>query len=132
MRVVLDTNVIVSAFLSPAGNCAVILQQALREDTDVELCFNTAILAEYEEVLCRSKFAGRIHQGALARFFDILHKIGRNVNVMPSQIPLPDETDRKFYDVARAEDAYLVTGNAKHYPIELFIVEPAELVSQLS
>ena len=33
-----------------------------------------------------------------------------------SNIPLPDESDRKFYDTAKAVAAILVTGNAKHYP----------------
>jgi hypothetical protein len=38
---------------------------------------------------------------------------------------MPDETDRKFYDVASACGALLITGNLKHYPSEPFIISPA-------
>jgi hypothetical protein len=40
-----------------------------------------------------------------------------------------------FYEVAmekRDSDAYLVTGNQKHYPIKSFIVTPAEMLEILS
>jgi len=132
MKVVLDTNVVVSAFLSPAGNCAVILQLALRHDTGVNIYFSSAVLAEYEEVLCRSKFAGRINLIAVQRFFEILYKIGTTVHVVPSHITLPDEADRKFYDIAKKEGAYLVTGNIRHYPTEPFVVEPADFLRLLT
>ena len=39
--------------------------------------------------------------------------------------------DLVFYEVAmekRDDDAYLVTGNLKHYPIKDFIVTPAEMM----
>jgi hypothetical protein len=39
---------------------------------------------------------------------------------------LPDESDRKFYDAAKACHAILITGNQKHFPKENFIVSPAE------
>ena len=129
MRVVLDTNVIVSAFLSPAGKPAAILQLVLRRDLDI--CFNTAILAEYEQVLTRSKFAGRIHKPAIERFFELMHGFGTMMIADVSQISLPDETDRKFYDVAKTAGAILVTGNRKHFPDEDFIMEPTEFIAKI-
>ena len=130
MKVVLDTNVVVSAFLSPAGKPAIILQLVLRHDLDI--CFNTAILAEYEQVLTRSKFAGRVHQPAIQRFFDLMRDFGIQTISGLSQVNLPDETDRKFYDVAKAAGAILVTGNKKHYPDEPFIKDPAEFMVHIS
>ena len=130
MRVVLDTNVIVSAFLSPAGKPAIILSLALRGD--LIICFNTAILAEYEEVLSRCKFAGRVHRPAFVRFFELVYKFGVNENPIPRKIHLPDETDRKFYDVAKATDAILITGNTRHYPNEPFIKDPSGFLLLLS
>ena len=124
MKVVLDTNVIVSAFLSPAGKSAVILKLVLNRD--MEICCNTAILAEYEEVLCRSKFAGKIHRQAVMRFFEIIREIACRVDAPVSQIELPDESDRKFYDSAMAANAILITGNKKHYPDKPNICDPAE------
>ncbi|MDR0999885.1 MAG: putative toxin-antitoxin system toxin component, PIN family [Clostridiales bacterium] len=129
MRAVLDTNVVVSAFLSPVGKPAVILQLVLRGDIDVS--FNTAILTEYEQVLVRSKFAGKIHQRDIQRFFEIMYDIGNNIISIPSNIDMPDETDRKFYGTAKSCGAYLITGNTRHYPVESFIVTPAQFLALL-
>ena len=129
MKVVLDTNIVVSAFLSPAGKPAHILSLVLSRK--IGICFNTAILAEYEEVLCRSKFAGRIHKSSIRRFFEILHSVGSAVEASISKLDLPDETDRKFYDVATAAGAILVTGNKKHYPDEAHICDPAEFLEKI-
>ena len=125
-RVVLDTNVIVSAFLSPAGTPANILQLVIKRD--LEICHNTAILVEYEQVLCRPKFAGKVNQPGIQRFFELLHEFGTYVVTSPGIVLLRDETDRKFYDVAKTGNATLVTGNKKHYPEETFIMNPAEFM----
>jgi len=130
MKVVLDTNVVVSAFLSPAGKSAIILQMVIKRD--IEICVNTAILAEYEEVLCRPKFAKQIHQSAISRFFEIIHSIALNISGNPSWISMPDETDRKCYDLAKTADAYLVTGNKKHYPDDAFIKTPNEFLESIN
>ena len=130
MKAVLDTNIVASAFLSPAGKPALILRLVL--DRKIGICFNTAILAEYEEVLCRSKFAGRIHESPVRRFFEILHSVGSAVEASVSKVDLPDETDRKFYDVAMAAGAILVTGNKKHYPDEVHVCDPAEFLEKFT
>ena len=129
MRVVLDTNVVVSAFLSPQGKPAAILRMALSHGLD--MCVNTAILAEYEQVLCRPKFTGRISPTLIQRFFEIVYTLGTKVDCAPSHISLPDEDDRKFYDTAKAAGAILVTGNKKHYPDEAFVKDPSEFLSSL-
>ena len=123
IRVVLDTNVIVSAFLTPAGKPASVLQSVLRHDLDI--CFDTAILAEYEEVLSRPKFAGSVHRPSIERFIELLSGIGIKITCIPSHFHLPDEKDRKFYDAAVAAGAFLITGNKRHFPDENFIFEPA-------
>ena len=123
-RVVLDTNIIVSAFLSPAGKPANILRLVLQKE--LEIFFNTAILVEYEQVLCRPKFAEQINKQGVERFFEILHEIGENVVTSPSTKVMPDETDRMFYDVAKKADALLITGNKKHYPNDPVILDPTE------
>lgn len=129
MRVVLDTNVIVSAFLSPAGKPAAILRMALLHDFDI--CINTAILTEYEQVLCRPKFAEKISPTTIQRFIDIVYLLGVKIDCAPSLIDLPDEDDKKFYDTAKVAGAILVTGNKKHYPDETFIKDPAEFLSSM-
>ena len=123
-KIVLDTNVIISAFLTPAGKPATILQLAVQGDFD--LYFNTAILVEYEQVLGRSKFADSVNKQRIERFFEIIHSIGTNIICSPGNTDLSHEADRKFYDVAKAAGAILITGNKKHYPDESFIQNPAE------
>jgi hypothetical protein len=43
---------------------------------------------------------------------------------------MPDESDRKFYEIAKAAGAILITGNTKHYPDEPFIVTPTVFVQK--
>jgi len=117
----------VSAFLSPEGKPAAILKMVLRDD--LELCINTAILAEYEQVLSRVKFSERINLSSIQRFFEILYMIGTKIDCVPGIDELPDEADRKFYDTAKAANAALITDNKKHYPHESFIQDPAEFLS---
>ena len=128
-KVVLDTNVIVSAFLTPGGKPAAILESVLRNELDI--CYNAEIISEYEEVLCRPKFVGVISQPSIQRFFDIITKIGIRISCSPSNIILYDEKDRVFYDIAKAADAKLISGNKKHYPEEDFIFDPTEFLQHI-
>jgi len=57
IRAVIDTNVLVSGLLSPAGNEALILL-AIHQGL-VHPCFSEEILEEYAAVLARPKFAFR-------------------------------------------------------------------------
>jgi predicted nucleic acid-binding protein len=54
--------------------------------------------------------------------------LGVQIAHTSSNIVLPDETDRVFYDVARASEAILITGNIRHYPNEPFIQTPADFL----
>ena len=126
MRVVLDTNVVVSGFLSPSGKPSVILRLVLARNLDI--CINTAILTEYEQVLRRAKFLGRTNPDAIQRFFAVIYSIGFFVDSVPSSVFMPDENDRIFYDLAKESGAYLITGNKKHYPQEAFVHDPASFL----
>jgi putative PIN family toxin of toxin-antitoxin system len=127
--VVLDTNVVISAFIKSRGNPADILQMVL--DRKISLCYNSIILSEYEGVAGRSKFASKIDQDKVRRFIDLLQKIGISHTPSPSFIELPDEDDRIFYDTAKETGAYLITGNTRHYPNEPLIVNPADFLLEL-
>lgn len=59
MRVVVDTNIVVSAFLW-GGNPRAILDAARRQD--ITLFTSAALIAELEDVLSREKFAQRVTQ----------------------------------------------------------------------
>lgn len=53
MRLVLDTDVVVAAFRSPAGGSAALLRMASARDIDIVI--SVALLLEYEAVICRSE-----------------------------------------------------------------------------
>jgi putative PIN family toxin of toxin-antitoxin system len=124
-RIVLDTNVIVSALLTPSGNPAAVLKIAAAGN--VQICHNSRIFAEYREVLSRPKL--KIDPGDSSGLLDVLFLTGLSITPKPSTFPMIDGKDRVFYDTAKACDAILVTGNKKHYPQEPCIVTPAEFLA---
>ena len=127
LRAVLDTNILVSGLLTPSGLPARVLY-ALRER--LFTCFYThAIIYEYVGVLSRPKF-GFVMEETESLINDI-RNAGSFLITNPSARPMPDESDRVFYDAAKAAGAYLITGNAKHYPIEPFILSPAEFIKEI-
>jgi len=126
-RVVADTNVIVSAFMSPNGKPAKIVDMVM--DTELEICYNAKILAEYREVLTRPHF--KFSNEKRQKFFRSVERFGLLCQPLASTFPMPDETDRPFYDVAKYCNATLITGNAKHYPSEPFIYSPTEFLEYL-
>jgi putative PIN family toxin of toxin-antitoxin system len=127
MRCVLDTNVIISAFITAAGKPARILQMVLERKFD--LCHNSIILSEYEGVAGRTKFAESIDQNQVRRFIDIIKTVGISFMPQASPTPLIDETDRIFYDTAKGSDSILITGNIKHFPHEPFIMLPSDFLN---
>ena len=127
LRIVVDTNVVVSAFLSPGGNPAKIID--LITDNELRICYSAEILAEYIDVLSRPRF--NFSEIDRDNFIQGMKRFGLLVKPPISNIPLPDEDDRYFYDVAYFCDAILVTSNIKHYPTEPFIVTSTEFISLL-
>ena len=124
--VVLDTNIIVSALLSPQGNAAVILSMITEGLVTPIYC--QQILDEYLTVLTRTRFAFPIN--LIADTLDILDIFGVPVNPQKSSFPMLDESDRIFYDTAVAGAATLITENLRHYPEKPFVVSPANFLIQ--
>ena len=127
-KAAVDTNVLVSAFLSPKGKPAQIL--SLITEGALLLCHNQAIFDEYEDVLSRPGFVFEVTPEERRFVLDTLKTRGLSCNALiSSDFPMKDESDRKFYDVAKAAEAFLVTGNKKHYPDEPFIVIPRDFIN---
>lgn len=92
IRAVIDTNVLVSALLSPSGNEA-LLMMAISQGL-LNPCFSVEILREYEGVLSRDKFSfPRNDIDALIRMF---RQEGEFVLSEGAQVGLPDKDDEKF------------------------------------
>ncbi|MDR1538176.1 MAG: putative toxin-antitoxin system toxin component, PIN family [Clostridiales bacterium] len=126
IRVVLDTNIIVSAFWSEKGSAADILRMFAGKK--ILPCYNAQIMAEYKVVLSRPKLA--FSRAKVGIFINSMRANGLPVSVRPSTIEFVDETDRKFYDVAKECNATLITGNTRHYPDEPLIVTPAQFLAE--
>ena len=128
-KIVLDTNVLISGFLSPQGIPAQILLQAA--GGKLQACYNQAILDEYERILSRPGFKFEATPEERRFVVDTLKENGLRCSASPSVFPMKDESDRAFYDAAKAAGAFLVTGNKKHYPDEPFILTPREFADTL-
>lgn len=110
---VVDTNVLVSGFLSPFGPPGRLLDMLLARG--LRLATDDRIEAEYRDVLARSKFG--IERNRRDAFLAIL-RFQEHVVALPWTFRLPpDEDDVMFLEVAvRTPARTLVTGNTKHYP----------------
>lgn len=121
-----DTNVLVSAMLSAVSVPGAVVVEAL----DGCILLNDAIVSEYREVLRRAKF--RFDQEAVQLLLDTITRRGIFVDAGPVDDLLPDPKDAVFYEVVmekrKTDDAYLVTGNQKHFPAKPFVVTPRELL----
>ena len=131
LKAVIDTNVWVSAYLSPTGTPSKLLKAF--SDRRLLLVYSPDIEAEYREVLYRDKFA--ISRLMLAEFMWRLEESG--LRILPPPLideHLPDPDDAPFIATARHAHCLLVTGNAKHFPPEacVAIISPAEALVRLA
>jgi len=125
IKVVLDTNVLVSAFWTRPGNAGKIIDMVIARQ--LIPCYNAKVLLEYMEVLNRPKF--KFPSSDVNNLLALIKNEGISVITQHSSIPFNDESDRVFYDVATACGAYLITGNLKHYPDEPFILTPGQFLT---
>jgi putative PIN family toxin of toxin-antitoxin system len=131
MRLVLDTNVVVSGILSPKGPPGRLLDLAF--DEHLQLVVEPRILQEYRDVLLRPRFA--LPEAAVHRLVDRLEDLATQVLAGPWPHPLPDPDDAVFLATAKAGMALLVTGNIAHFPPALRgtveVLRPRELTDRL-
>jgi putative PIN family toxin of toxin-antitoxin system len=113
IRVVLDTNVVISAHLKTEGLERYALDLVLAGK--LQLAASEAILAEYAGVLVRPQFA--ITRKRLARAMDLIRKAAHIVRPSHRLTIAQDPSDNRFLECAEAARAdYLVTGNKRHFP----------------
>ncbi len=111
-RVVLDTNVVVSALLKPAGLEDQILRLAF--SGRLQLCTSRPILEEYGRVLQAPKF--KFRPGEVATTLEQLESRSKLFHTTRALKVSDDESDNRFYECADAAQAdFIITGNLKHF-----------------
>ena len=114
MKIVMDTNILVSGTLNPSGPPGRIVD-LLRSDA-LETVVDDRILSEYTDVLRRRCFL-RYFRGSERE--DVIEYLSRNSHYTLSRIvahDIPDQGDVPFLEIALSEEVPLITGNLKHYP----------------
>jgi len=129
MKVVVDTNVLVSGLLSPFGNAAQILRLIITGE--IIPCFDSRILSEYYRVLHRPKF--QFDKTAILDILELIEQNGILTSTVPLPQSLPDPGDNAFLESAVADNAAcIITGNTKHFPDKLCmnvkIFNPAQFI----
>ena len=132
---VIDTNVIVSSYLTRHDDAATRQVVHAIYDGLITPLYNDEIIAEYREVLSRDYI--QPHEKYSGEFEELIHTIlelGTDLEATPYPESMPDEKDRIFFEVALSaqdDDAKLVTGNIKHFPQVHFVVTPGQMMSML-
>lgn len=133
MRIVLDTNVLVSAALGKFGPPGRIVKLVL--NGKINAVIDDRILREYQEVLVRPKL--KIDPVEASRLLDYFEADTERVVATEIHTQLPDADDQMFLEVAiSAEVDCIVTGNRRHFPSDLCSpirgCSPAEFIEEYS
>jgi uncharacterized protein len=113
LRLVVDTNIVVSAALKPEGLQRTVLLLALTKPA--RLYSSAPIFEEYKVVLARPEF--QIRKGIQQQFLQLIKNKARFVAPARQLRVTPDPDDNMFLECADAARAdYLITGNIRHFP----------------
>lgn len=129
LRLIIDTNVVVSGALKPSGLQRTVFLLAITKPS--RWYVSPLILEEYRQVLARPEL--RIRRGLRVKLLQLIKNHSYSIN--PTALPqiTVDPDDNKFVECADAARAdYLVTGNQKHFPKywkQTKIITPRELVN---
>lgn len=127
---VIDTNVLVSAIITSnlqSPTLRVVEAMLVKKITPL---YDDEIIREYSEVLHRAKFG--FDDKVINSYLEAIMREGIASKRVTSAKHFPDPKDIVFYEVALSkDDAYLVTGNKKHFPNTPIVVTPAEMMEIL-
>jgi len=133
LKVIFDTNVIVSAALYEKSLAALLLSLGLEEK--VRFFVSPALLNEYETVLKRPRFKLG-HKETVDHIEKIKQKALRVTPTRELEVLKLDEADNRILEcAAKAKVDFVITGNKKHFPFEDFkgskIVTPREFINHI-
>lgn len=131
MKVVIDTNILVSGLLSPYGNPAEILR--LLTLGKLTICLDARIMPKYFKVLNRPKF--KLNKDTVSLLLKEIELTGEFTVGIPLKESLPDSDDNMFLEIALGSNAdCIITGNLNHFQnkkkrcLNVQILSPADFL----
>ena len=125
MKVVVDTNVLVSGLINVEGAPAQVVNLLL--NGRITLLYDNRIVREYAEVLNRKKFG--FMKNTIEPILDYIRNEGEYATAEPTSKKFVDKDDRMFYEVAKtARATCIITGNKSHYPNEELVKNPKQFI----
>jgi uncharacterized protein len=113
LRLVVNTNIIVSAALKPEGLQRTVFLLAISKPAQVYI--SPSIVLEYRAVLSRPEL--RIPKGLRQQYLQLIRNRSRLIKPTRSLQITSDAADNIFLECAEAARAdYLITGNTRHFP----------------
>ena len=129
---VIDTNVVVSSMLKTTSIPGRIIDSVIAGE--IIPLLNEEIFSEYKDVLSRNEFG--FDEKSIEDFLDRIKECGIFLEKTSTEGIFTDPDDAVFYEIVmtarKSEDAYLVTGNIKHFPIKPYVVTPKEMLDIIS
>ena len=124
---VIDTNVLVSALITKNAEAATAKVVRLLLEHGFIPMYDADIIAEYEDVLHRTKFP--ISSEVADAIIAYIIENGFEASKVTFEETMPDEDDRVFYEVSLSQEgSFLITGNLKHYPASPRVITPADFI----
>lgn len=128
-NVIVDTNVLISSLISKHSDSSTAQLMNLFYNDKINLYYSEEILIEYINVLNRPKFKFNIEMINTV----ITYIIENGIKITPENkdIIMIDIKDKPFYELVMDEqidDAKLITGNIKHFPIQTNIITPSQFM----
>jgi uncharacterized protein len=132
VKIVLDTNVLISGILNPSGPPGRIVD--FLRNGFLQLVIDDRIFSEYADVLRRKYFLRYFEESERE---DVIEYISKNSYYTSTRVVvhnMPDEGDVPFLEIALSENVPLVTGNLKHYPKRLtkgcMVLSPKQFINK--
>ena len=131
-RIVVDTNVLVSAALLPQSTSARALERVLEE---FQLIQSVTTLGEFVDVIMRPKFVRYLDEERRSSFLFVLAQVSEVIAVQTRVTECSDPKDNKFLELAIDGNAQLIVSGDAHlrdlHPFRgIEIVAPAEFIAQ--
>lgn len=125
---VIDTNFVISSMLRKQSVPGTIIDLAIKGE--IIPLLNNEILDEYEEVLLRNEFG--FAEGDVKDLMDNIKTNAVMLERTSTDELFKDQDDKVFYEIVltgrKFSDAFLITGNIKHYPFKTFVVTPRQML----